>query len=283
MRLAAMYNTWGDVDLLELSIKNIRPMVEMVIVIISRTSNFGEKLPLDEPDGSAFKFPDGCPIFFKQREPDLKKSPRENETAKRNYGLHFAREMGATHFVAMDADEFYDPDEFKDAKECIQNPDFIKGFVVKCQTYFRSPTLTIGYDITLVPFIHELTPTIKHTFNRSYPYAWQGPQIRIDPTRSLNINSGVQLTDFTMHHFSWIRSDFKRKIRNSTAKDNLERSTIWEDLVLAKDGYFVKFYQKHLTTVPNRFNIPDYGDLDKDLQQHSTKFMATANPKHKPS
>jgi len=265
MRLAAVYNTWGDVDLLELSIKNIRPMVEMVIVIFSTTSNFGERLPQDEPDGSAFKFPDGCPIFFRQREPDLKKTPRENETAKRNYGLHFAREMGATHFVTMDADEFYDPDEFKDAKECIQNPDYIKGFVVKCQTYFRSPTLTIGYDITLVPFIHELTPTIKHTFNRSYPYAWQGPQIRIDPTRSLNINSGVQLTDFTMFHFSWVRTDYRRKIRNSTAKSNLERSTILEDLKNAKAGYFCTYYQKTLVECENKFHIPEILGVDKSL------------------
>jgi hypothetical protein len=214
-------------------------------------------------------------------EPDLKRTPRDNETAKRNYGLKIALENDATHFLTIDADEFYDPIEFLKGREMMTSD--LNGLVVKCLTMFAKPTLTIGYDITLVPFIHKLTPTIKHTFNRNYPYAWQGPQIRIDPTRSLNINSGVQLTEFTMHHFSWIRSDFKRKIRNSTAKDNLERSTIWEDLVLAKDGYFVKFYQKHLTTVPNRFNIPDYGDLDEDLQQHSTKSLATANPKHKPS
>jgi hypothetical protein len=275
MRLAACYNTWGDVYLLKHSIENIRPLVDLIIIVFSTTSNFGERLNPDESDGSAFKFPDGCPIYFRQMEPNLKLGARDNETMKRNYGLQVAREMGATHFLSMDADECYEPEPFLKLKEMFKNPE-VKGLVCTCTTLFRRPTLSIGLDVTLVPFIHELTPTIKHEFNRRYPCAWNGNQILIDPTRSMNINSGVVLIrDFTMHHFSWIRSDYKRKIRNSTARFNLERSTIVEDLVNAKDGYFVKFYQKRLSTVSNRFNIPEYGDLDQDLLKSRKPLAAT--------
>jgi hypothetical protein len=263
MKLCAIYNVWADWDILEYSLKNIEPLVDGVIIVGSTKSNFGEYFPIPE------NFRDRVAI----REPQFANAA-QSETDKRNFGLDLARWAGFTHFITIDADEFYDPTEFNYAKDIAENVGI--GLVCTCTTYFAKPTLCIGLDITLVPHIHELTPTIKHSFNRRYPFAWNGPQIRIDPTRSLNINEGVFMTDITMHHFSWIRSDFNRKIRNSTAKANLERSTILEDLLLAKDGYFCKFYQKHLHTVVNRFNIPDYGVLDQNLQS-----LATANQKHK--
>jgi hypothetical protein len=254
MKLAAIYNTWGDEDLLKKSIDNILPVVDLVIVVYSSTSNFGEKLP---SKGECIMIWTNEPVFFKRMEPDLKKTARQNETAKRNYGLEVARELGATHFLTMDADEFYERETFLKDKERFHVESELQGLIATCTTYFKSPTLSIGLDITMVPFIHKLTPTIKHEFNRRYPFAWEGRSIRVDPTRSLNIDTGVHLAESTMHHMSWVRSDINRKIRNSSAKTNLERSTVLTDYVQAKEGYYCQFYGKVLTRVPNRFNIPE--------------------------
>lgn len=257
MKLCAIYNVWDDWDLLEASYKNIRQSVDGVIIIASHQSNYGEV-------AYAPNYFFDSPVYF--REPVLSHALHA-ETDKRNYGLHKARELGYTHFITMDADEFYDPAEFQAAKDYLNNNPHLNGLVVESQVYFKSPTLTIGKDITLVPHIHKLTPTIRHEFNKNYPFAWSGKQIRIDPTRSLNINSGVEMFDCTMHHYSWVRKDFQKKIRNSTARANLERSTIVQDLLHAKEGYFCQFYQKPLVRVPNRFGIPEYGELvDNDLQ-----------------
>lgn len=253
MRLVAIINSWDDFEWLKICIENIRPLVDGIIVVISYTSNFGENR--QGPDGSTYEFDPGKPIFFRQCNPLKTLSVRDNETRKRNFGLDFARALGRyTHFLMLDTDEMYDPAEFLKAKELFKNPD-LNGLVCPLRVYFRSPTLWCE-DITLVPFIHKLTPTIRHEFNRRYPFAWDGPQIRIDPTRSLNINSGVEFTkEVTMHHMSWVRKDFEKKIRNSTARANLERSTIREDLANAKPGYFCKFYQRQLKECENRFNI----------------------------
>lgn len=250
MKLAAIFSVWDDFDLLMHSTKAIGPLVDVVIVIYSWGSNYGEQIPVKSVAawGNAYCF---------NFEPDLKKQPRENETDKRNFGLQKARELECTHFLTMDADEFYEPEPFLKAKERFLNEPDLAGLVCQCQTYFKSPRLTIGLDTTLVPFIHKLTPTIRHEFNKRYPFAWEGNQIRIDPTRSLNINSGVERTDLIMHHYSWIRKDFNKKIRNSTARRNLERSTILNDLVLAKEGYFVQFYQRHLKRSTVDFGIPE--------------------------
>lgn len=244
MRLVAVFNVWGDYDLLDYSLKNIRPLVDGVIIVASERSNYGEISPIPKNLQDVY-----------QREPQFRNA-RNSETDKRNYGLKIAKEQGYTHFLTMDADEFYEPEAFLKEKERFLNLD-LKGLVCQCQTYFKSPQLTIGLDTTLVPFIHELTPTIRHEFNRRYPFAWDSSGIRIDPTRSLNITTGVQRSDLIMHHYSWVRKDYQVKIRNSTARNNLERSAILKDLLFAKEGYFVEFYQRHLQRSTVDFGVPE--------------------------
>lgn len=253
MKLAAIFIVWDDWDLLELSLQNIRPLVDDVFIISSALSNYGERslIPahVERKNNNIF-------------DPDLNFQPNTNERAKRNFGLQKARELGYTHFIMLDADEFYEPEAFLKERTRIERED-LTGTVCRLKTYFKSPTLTIGLDTTLVPFIHKITPELKFEWNRAYPYAWEGKNIRIDPTRQLNITSGVEMSEIIMHHFSWIRSDIRKKIRNSTARQNIERSTIVKDYLNAKEGYFCEFYQKTLVACENLFNIPDI--IDKNV------------------
>lgn len=244
MRLVAIYNVWDDWGMLSYSVKNIEPLVDGIIIVASHKSNYGEKSEIP---------PEWLGKVVIQ-EPQPGKSARENETAKRNHGLELAKKAGYTHFLTMDADEFYEPEPFLKAKERFHVE--LKGFVCNCQTYFKSPQLTIGLDTTLVPFIHKLSDHIRHGFNKGYPFAWEGNKIRIDPTRSLNIYDGVERIDLAMHHYSWVRKDYQKKIRNSTARSNLERSTILNDLEIAAPGVYCNYYQKTLIECENTFNLP---------------------------
>lgn len=243
MRLVLIYNVWNDFDLLDHSVRIMEPLVDGIIVVASSRSNYGEisPVPVRWVDRVVF------------REPKFH-IPMHSETDKRNYGLELARKAGYTHFLTIDADEVYEPGPFLKAKELFKNPS-LKGLVCNCQTYFKNSSLTMGLDTTLVPFIHELTPSIQHTFNRQYPFAWIDGKIRIDPTRSLNIVSGVERIDLIMHHLSWIRSDFEKKIRNSSARKNLENSSIREDLKNMAPGYHFKFYNKTLYETKDLFGI----------------------------
>jgi hypothetical protein len=258
MKLCAIYSIWDDWDLLKISVQNISKVVDGVIIVWSENSNYGE---MSKPKVITLweEYPYKTEFFTYQHEPSLH-HPQHAETRKRNYGLAQAKALGFTHFITMDSDEFYDRYEFIAAKKYLNDNPHLNGLVVESQVYFKSPTLTIGKDVTLVPHIHKLTPTIKHEFNKNYPFAWINGQIRIDPTRSFNINSGVEMFDCTMHHMSWIRSDYEKKIRNSTARANLTKSSIVHDLVNAQEGEMCHFYGKRLLRVANRFNIPEYGE-----------------------
>ena len=245
MRLVAIFHCWSDWSLLRYAVDNIRQLVDGVLIIGSTRSNHGEffQIPSEWHNDELYV-----------REPKFH-IPMHSETDKRNYGLQIAKEKGYTHFITMDADEFYQPEPFLKAKNRFHVEPDLDGLVCATQVYFKSPKLTIGLDITLVPFIHKLTPTIQHAFNKRFPYAWNNGGIKIDPTRSLNINSGVKWDDIVMHHYSWVRDDYQRKIRNSTARTNLERSSILQDLLQAKEGYYCQFYCKSLVPATVDFGI----------------------------
>lgn len=248
MKLGYAIIVWDDWEMCFNLIDHIKnnKLSDGIIVVYSEHSNYGEVSPRVYKDCSG--------VLFFQREPQFS-HPMNSETDKRNFALQKLKENGFTHFIITDSDEYYHPEDFlKEKQRFIDNPD-LQGLVCATQVYFKSPTLTIGLDTTLVPFIHKITPTLKHEFNRRYPFAWKGHEIKIDPTRSLNINSGVEWSDIVMHHYSWVRKDYAKKIRNSTARANIEKSTIRQDLEEAKEGYFCKFYQKTLHEAPNYFNL----------------------------
>lgn len=255
MKLCAVYSVWDDWDLLDASVENIGPLVDAIIVVASTKSNYGEVSPIPERWKNKVIF----------HEPSHAMA-MHCETNKRNFGLSIAERTGFTHFICLDADECYDPEEFlREKQRFIDNPN-LAGLVCRTKVYVKSPSLTIGYDTTLVPFIHKITPVLKHEFNKQYPFAWEGKALRIDPTRSLNINSGVEWSDITMHHYSWVRKDIEKKIRNSTARANLMRMNLVQKFLHLKEGDIFDLYpNKPLVREQARFNVPDYGVVE-DLQ-----------------
>lgn len=272
MKLAAIVNHWVDCeDLLPHFVENASKWADEIICIRSTMSNTGER---QQPFSVHFSLINNYRVHY--WDPDVSLSQRENETSKRNFGLEKARDLGCTHFVTCDTDEMYIPKEVNRIKELFDDTN-LNGLVVPCQTYFAHPWLTIGRDTTLVPFIHKLNPDTRHEFNRSYPFAWIDNKIRIDPTRSLNYTSGIIHTEsVVMHHYSWIRSDYQLKIRNSTACANIERSTILHDLATAKEGAYCQFYGKTLVRTEVDFGIPDLSpaqDVPKDLLQSNQEAI----------
>lgn len=252
MKLCAIFNVWKDTEcIFTHALKNIEPLVDGVIVIYSNVSNHGvfmkwENFPIQ---GHKVKY------YLVETRGD---SPQEAELNKRNFGLEKAKQLGFTHFLMMDGDEFYEADEFNREIERIKENNF-DGVVCRTKVYIKSPTLTIGYDSTLVPFVHKITSKLRYTFkNRAYPFAKDAKgDPKIDPTRRLNIMTGVVWSNITMHHYSYVRRNIDLKITNSSA--NLRRSaqTIREEIRDAKPGYVSRLYHKEIFECENIFNMPE--------------------------
>lgn len=245
MKLAAIYNIWDGVELLEASLRSIINHVDRVIIVYQTRSNFGEDYnPYFEIVKTCLQFPSEK-ITLSLYEPVIG-TGAYNEKAKRNRGIEIARSHTCTHFLHMDTDECYE--NFGMAKQQYIDSG-AEGSVCKIFTYFKKPTWRFETeDGYYVPFIHKLNP---NTFAgiKSYPFY-------VDPTRRIN-ESNIVLLDIHMHHFSWVRYDIERKARNSSAKDNLEKGTMLKDFYnpAIGPGFYVKDYDKKLIEVNNDFNI----------------------------
>lgn len=266
MKLACVYNIFDGLELLPYSVKNMAPCVDGFIFVYQDVSNHGETQNTGEEVYRIAQMID-TPVAIVLYEPNLNLSPTDNERKKREIGLNTAKRMGFTHFMDVDCDEFYHPEELLKEKQRVISKN-LNGLVCRSQVYFKSPCLTIGNDFTLVPIIQKIDTT--HLFNRNYPFAFTDldgvpftpkKRIRIDPTRQLDFTSGVEWSEIKMYHMSWVRKDINLKIRNSSARVNIEGSTVLNDWLHAKDGYFCEFYGKYLTSCPNAFGLPEWNDL----------------------
>lgn len=245
MKLVLIYNLWDGEEIFKHSYENMAPLSDGVIIVWSRLSNNCQNV--GNFDVTKYK------AISVNHEPSPAKTKQENERDKRNAGLREAKRHDFTHFLMLDCDEVYDPQEFLMEKQRIEKNN-LDGLVCRVKTYFKRPDLTIGYDpSTRVPFIHKLTPSLHYGMNKRYPFAYDEGGARIDPTRQLNIKRGVEWSDITMHHYSHVRNDIRVKIENSSA--NLGRSSLLEDWLNAKEGYFVKMYNRVLVSCKNQFNI----------------------------
>lgn len=244
MKLAAIYNVWDGVELLKGSIDSIINHIDLLIIVYQSISNYGEKFD-PSPDIVAACESLKIPVIIHRVDIEQFINPGRSEAFKRNIGIKLARESGATHFVHLDCDEYYS--NFGILK--FQYGDKSDGSVCKMYTYFKRPTLMFEEpDNYYVPFIHRLLPWTQAAQNVKYPHY-------VDPTRKINTTDVVKLDAEFMHHFSWVRVDIERKIRNSTARKNIEKSGLLECWKIAKPGLFVSGYNQVLIDCENKFGI----------------------------
>src|SRR5688572_16977730 len=164
MKLAAIYNCWADgLGLLPYSVDNILPVVDAVIIIWSNHSNKGEfkEFIYDATNAK---------VLMYQCEPPQPGALHYNETYKRNFGINKARQLGFSHFLLMDSDEFYIQSEVESEKKLIEENN-LNGTVCKLKVLFKKPTYCLP-DHTLVPFIHKLFHNTQAGDFKHYPYAY---------------------------------------------------------------------------------------------------------------
>lgn len=241
MKLAACYNVYDGVELLKGSMESIKDHVDLFVIVYQDVSNFGDRdfKPLEHIDLSGFNH-----ILIKYS-PSVGHG-HMNEIRKRNLGIQTARRASCTHFLHLDVDEYYL--EFGAAKEAYIASG-AEGSVCGLYTYFKRPTFRFeNPDNYYVPFIHKIEQRTK-SGNTSYPF-------RVDPTRRINQGGIIELP-YKMHHYSWVRADINRKIRNSSARNNIRMTNILNDYKdpNLKGGYFVPSYEQRIVEVENYFNI----------------------------
>lgn len=259
MKLSVSYNFFNGEEYFYQSAFNMRGLAEHISIVYQEVSNCGEPISLSAKKILHKIVRNGLADEVVLFEPDLNLSPSENEFKKRKLGERLARENGCTHFLSMDADEFYERSKFQKIKKYILKNDISYS---SCNSYFylkkpiyRSKEL----DTTKVAFICRLD---AHT---EFCRAGYFPVTPVDPTRRITNSLGrfmhFEESDIVMHHMNFIRKDnFKSKLKNSSNANKTEfMGNLFASLEKWCFGQLFEFPNKgeyEIVEVENLFSLP---------------------------
>jgi hypothetical protein len=223
MKLGISYNLFDGEELLEGSINCIRKYVDFISVVYQTVSNFGNKANPNLVD-YLMKIKSNKLIDELYEYIPTTFHGAGNEIEKRNIGLQLSRNVGCSHHMSIDADEYYLGYEFKHAKEKIIKNDNDASFCpiinyYKTWEYIIKITETVSFPLTFPPYvsmIYKIKPNSQFLSKGKYV-------VLIDPTRKIQpINNPIifERNEIQMHHGSYIRNDISIKLINSSANKN---------------------------------------------------------------
>ncbi|MDE6250277.1 MAG: hypothetical protein K2M34_01415 [Alphaproteobacteria bacterium] len=253
-KLGISYSVWDGEELLEQSIRQIRPVADYINVVWQRVSWHGNMCNTDLENTliklKSMGLIDEL-IFF---EPDLKLNPTQNEQNKRNLGLRAAQNVGCTHFMTMNTDEFYETDVFRAAYQNIIERNL--SHTVCNIVCYLTPTIRYrDYATFFVPFIHRIDANQKITFDAFYD---EIPCL-CDPTRKIKLKHNSRfcfLGEIVMHHMKHVRKDIRKKLENSSANQSQKQNEELTNLYILNDQQISDGINSgKYIRVPNQFNI----------------------------
>jgi hypothetical protein len=261
-KLSLTINAFDATELLEQLISEIRDQVDHVAAIWQKKSYW--KNPINPQDFDELKRLEKLGLIDELIEfkPNFLKYSREQECEKRNMGIELMKQNGSTHILNIDADELYDADQFRFAKDLINK----KGYNI---TYCSYVNYYKDFEHYLVYPFRPFVPFIHRTY---FKYQYSGPAPGpTDPTRRINNPFGLGEYVFPdeeirMGHASWIRKDIRTKLANWSAKNHFDDKDV-ENAVNRWNNWKGPSEQAYML-----FNVPEKKVNVKKLDQKIHKF-----------
>lgn len=270
MRLAASYNYFNGDEHFIASLRAIRESVDVISVVWQETSNSGELIS-EEAKGAldealATSLVDQV-IEFR---PDLSITRKENEKQKRRIGLNLARNAGATHFLSLDADEFYRRAEFDEAKRLITHHGW-KSTSVSSFMHIKRPIYRT-FDSTNCCFITEICEETEIG-------VLDFPCQMVDSSRRMTANMETHYhfpaKVVAMYHMNTIRRDISQKLRNSSTTNQEFLTEVQSALDQWTPGEVFVFPKKGVMKVEKVLN--EFDTFDPEETPSTKNNQADAN------
>lgn len=251
MNLTASFNVFDGAEFLQKAIDSIRPQVDRINVVYQKISNYGESITKE--DLNEIKSLEGADKLILFR-PQQYRNGAFSEITKRNIGLNDAKKHGSTHFISLDCDEFFEAGDFSYVKK-VTEEEGLDGSACRIKRYFVKPIWReVNFDATYMPLIYKIHPSKEFQHGESFP-------VLADPTRIMVAEKvKVFSNSVYMHHFSYVRKDLMKKLRNSSAQEIFRDKETLKRRVLSmspgKDSFFLDEKNKiELEEVPNVFKL----------------------------
>jgi hypothetical protein len=210
MKIGVAYNIWDGDEHLPESLFWVKQFADYIVGVYSNQSNSGEQYAPTIPEG-----------FDKLIEyiPNDGITRHQNELAKRNLGYEACINEGCTLFMTIDCDEIYDPYQLMQVA-IRMNRDGYDASACQMQTYYGDTFHQYAEPETYyVPLLYKVNASLRFREYVQFP-------VLADPTRKLPSKKVLVLNrdECEMHHYSYVRKDIARKLRNSSAYPNIMKT-----------------------------------------------------------
>lgn len=253
MKLGVFFTIYNGTELLNGAIRNIEPYVDVILLHYQNTSNRGfksnefQEWRKDNEGNFSKKIK-----VLKYKPINNWKATKLNEAIKHTKAIDFLRKEGCTHFIMAACDHYYNPHEFKAAKDnLIANPFDIT--YTKMYTYYKCPTWRVDpMETYYMPFICKLMPTTK--IGGRFP-------VLVDPSCNVTPYKSYKEYDpkvLILHHYSMIRQDIRNKFKNAAASINWNADKFveeYENYDIVENPGVSYFQGRKIKVVVNWFNI----------------------------
>jgi hypothetical protein len=244
-KIGAAYNVFDGVELLEASIRSVRPVVSFVVAVYQTKSNFGATMPA--PDLEALRrlaaaglidelvhfapqefsskekthlvAPDATPFDMGGASAEAIADVFFNELCKREVGRLRCLAHGCDLFMSMDTDEFYAKGQLALATAAMwERGDDV--LLCKMRTYMASPCWE------LLPREEQGRVSALMRCCADMPFRLCVPMSqRVDPTRRIARASRLwDDAELEMHHMSFVRKDLRSKFHSVSNRGNYAAS-----------------------------------------------------------
>jgi len=209
-------------EFLEPLITEIRDQIDFVVCVWQKKSYWGNPIDKNDIDELNRLKKIGLVDELLEFKPDFTKYSREQECDKRNMSIEYVKQKGCSHVLCIDADEIYDKEQFRAAKDLINKngwPITYWSYV----NYYKDLEHYLVYPFRpFVPGIHSVY--FNYKFNGAAPGA-------TDPTRRIDNPTNIGTYIFPdeiirMVHCAWIRKDIRKKLVNWSAKNYFPKELI---------------------------------------------------------
>ena len=216
MNIHVCYTVFDNEELLEQSISSVRNSVEEVSVLFQNVSNHGLNASENLQDFLLSlknkKLIDNL-ILFK---PNLSISAPFNELRKNQISYELSKNKKMDYHMLLACDEFYFEKDMLYFKNLLKEipVDILASYMY---TYYKSSKYRFKeLDNYIVPVFHKV-----YQDDRNFAVNAPSP-LTIDPMRKMAYESCICFPKETpyMHHLSFVRKDFRKKLENSSAKSS---------------------------------------------------------------
>lgn len=227
-KLGLSINVFDGTELLEPLIKELRSEID-VVVISFQTKSYCGNFIADEDLNEIVRLREiGLIDHVLEFVPDTTIDNRQEETRKRNESIDFLENLGCSHVLNIDSDEFYNLGDFISAKKYIESNECLITYCTYLNYYKDFEHVLVYPFVTYVPFI--TSSKFRFKYNHWCIAGASDPTRRYEAYALKEIDEAITkiIPDdiLMMHHASWIRKDIRKKLENWSAKSYFSQDHI---------------------------------------------------------